>query len=202
LCEVAIRFNLPIIADEVYNLLNYTSLIGGKSDSCQVPMSMSALGYPNVISMSSFSKILAPGLRVGFIEFPTKEYADKFNRLGFFCSGSNPGQFASCIVLKTIDTIDTTTGSSVLYTHIQRLRCAYASRYTALTKAILEFSAKLLPAGVENQLLIEGIDDANRPVGGYFIWVKMPIWAISVEKNGETVVDPSVFVALAREKYR
>lgn len=177
LCEAAERFHLMVVADEVYNLLNYSALIGGISPMCRDPTSMSVLGSSNVISISSFSKILAPGLRVGWIEFPTAELASQYRHLGFFRSGSNTSQFSSCVVLKIIEKIDSVSGKSMLFTHISRLREIYAERYIALTNSIRLYSTQMLPPGYENQLIVEGLDDPNRAVGGYFIWVKVPEWA-------------------------
>ncbi|CAM9184493.1 unnamed protein product [Ectocarpus fasciculatus] len=193
LCDVAERFGLPVVADEVYNLLNYSSLVSGVSPSCPIPTSMSALGCPQIISVSSFSKILAPGLRVGWVEFPTIEYVDMYSGLGFYCSGSNTSQFSSCVVLKTMEQLDHASGQSVLVTHINRLRAAYAEGYEALTGSINKHSQTLLPAGEKNQLRIEGHGDPSRPIGGYFLWVKIPDWAVAV--------GPKVILEKAQKDY-
>lgn len=68
LIELSKKYNFLIVADEVYQLLNFETL--------PPPTPMFALEtslYPSasdstVISIGSFSKILGPGLRLGWIE--------------------------------------------------------------------------------------------------------------------------------------
>ena len=183
ICALAELHQLPIISDEVYNLLNYSVNLNKFPDPSNAPVSMSSLGCPYVISLSSFSKILAPGLRVGWIEFPTDQLAEQYKSLGFWCSGSNSSHFSSCIVVKTMEMVNSVTGQSELYNHICNLRSAYACRYTTLCSSLVTYSADMLPPGEGNQLIIEGWGDPNRPVGGYFIWVKLPVWATASQQS-------------------
>src|SRR4029078_11002424 len=62
LMQLAKEYDFIIVADEVYQLLNYTQ---------RPPKSFSAyLDVENIISLGSFSKILAPGLRLGLLQAP------------------------------------------------------------------------------------------------------------------------------------
>jgi len=70
--KIARKYNMLLITDDVYDLLTYTNdpipprLV---TLDASVPMSKSSGNiYGNTISNCSFSKLLAPGLRFGFIE--------------------------------------------------------------------------------------------------------------------------------------
>lgn len=70
LLALARRYNMLIICDDVYDLLDYTGkkplprLVHMDRDSCSDE-------FGNVVSNSSTSKIVAPGLRFGWIETAT-----------------------------------------------------------------------------------------------------------------------------------
>jgi DNA-binding transcriptional MocR family regulator len=65
LVELANKYNFFIIADEVYQLLHFDT-----ETSFRLPAPFSALDddkSPHVFAVGSFSKILGPGLRVGWV---------------------------------------------------------------------------------------------------------------------------------------
>jgi DNA-binding transcriptional MocR family regulator len=73
LVELAQNHEFLLVADEVYHLLSYTE---------RPPKSFAAyIDVENVISLGSFSKILAPGLRLGWLQaHPNK--IKRFNTCG------------------------------------------------------------------------------------------------------------------------
>ena len=59
LIDLAKEFKLLIVCDDVYNLLWY------EGDSCPKRLLQSDKEGSNIISNGTFSKVLAPGVRVG-----------------------------------------------------------------------------------------------------------------------------------------
>ena len=141
--SVAKEHGILIVADEVYTLLTY-----GTSP----PPSMATLGE-NVLSVGSFSKILAPGLRVGWIE-GSPEQLKRLSAWGVIDSGGHLSHFASCVVA-------TTMMSRALDTHLGHLRKVYQERCKCLVDALRD----TLPEDCS----------ATSPEGGYFVWVELPM---------------------------
>ncbi len=94
LMELSRENDFLILADEVYHLLSYDQ---------QPPKAFAAWTEdPHVLSLGSFSKILAPGLRLGWIQAGT----EKFQTLagcGLLDSGGGLNPFTSAIVREVID---------------------------------------------------------------------------------------------------
>jgi DNA-binding transcriptional MocR family regulator len=65
---MARQYNMLLITDDVYDLLTYTSDPIPPRLVTLDAMSPSENIYGNTISNCSFSKLLAPGLRFGFME--------------------------------------------------------------------------------------------------------------------------------------
>lgn len=138
-----------VAADEVYQLLGYEG---------EVPPAMATLiDRGNIVSMGSFSKILAPALRVGWIQASTA-LVTRMLESGWVNSGGAVNQFASLIVSQAID-------SGALDAHLAWLRGVYRSRRDAMHEAL--------------NAHFGGIARWQRPRGGYFFW-------ITLEKDIET----------------
>jgi 2-aminoadipate transaminase len=132
-----------LVADEVYHLLTY-------SGAPPRPLAASA-GRGGVLSLGSFSKILAPGLRLGWIQGS----ADLLRRLatcGFLDSGGGLAPFTSAIVRSLLE-------QGAQEAHLQRLRSTYGARVQALAAAL---QASLGAAAV-----------TLSPAGGFFLWVRL-----------------------------
>lgn len=137
------KHNFVIIADEVYHLLHLTE---------KPPLSFAGfLDQGNIISLGSFSKILAPGLRLGWI-ITSLSLIKKFLRCGLLDSGGGLNPFTSAIVHQIIV-------SNELARHIDNLRSIYMTRSAVLNTALTRY----LP-DVSYQI----------PAGGYFFWVRLP----------------------------
>ncbi|MBU1340893.1 MAG: PLP-dependent aminotransferase family protein [Proteobacteria bacterium] len=144
LVSICAQKNVLVIADEVYHFLNY-------SDDPPPPMGTWCDRCP-LISLGSFSKILAPGLRLGWMHTSEKRVT-KMAGSGLLVSGGGFNPFTSEIVNSIVRL-------GLLTPHIQHLKNIY-------TKRIETFSSQLketLPDQAVFQI----------PKGGYFIWVRFP----------------------------
>ena len=144
LIRICAQKNLLVVADEVYHLLNYTD---------EPPPSMGSLsGQCPLISLGSFSKILAPGLRLGWMH-TSPDLVKKMAGSGLLISGGGLNPFTSEIVNSAICL-------GVLKTHIQHLKQVYHQR--------IKIFCDHLRMHLSDQAVFQV------PKGGYFIWVRFP----------------------------
>lgn len=140
--NLAIQHNFLIVADEVYQFLYYEdkppSAYGTMTDSDQV------------VSLGSFSKILAPAMRLGWVQ-TSALLRNKFKAAGFLNSGGSLNHISSLIVRQAIH-------NKSLKTHIEILKEAYRNRVLAMDKALHEH--------------FNDIAAWTRPGGGYFFWLQ------------------------------
>jgi DNA-binding transcriptional MocR family regulator len=144
LVELSRKHNFLIFADEVYHLLNY-----GPEPP---PPVASFIDADTVLSLGSFSKILAPGLRLGWIQTGPrllKQIVD----CGLLDSGGGLNPFTSAVVHSAIE-------MGLQNSQLATLRATYTERKGALCNALKE----CLPESVR---FIE-------PDGGFFIWLVFP----------------------------
>lgn len=145
LVELADEFDLLVAADEVYHLLEYGDVVP--------PQPMSAwIDSGRVLSLGTFSKILSPGLRLGWVHAAAPLLA-RLVGSGIVTSGGGLNPFTSALVTSIIR-------SGALGRNIDMLRAEYRQRLTALDGALRTH----LPDGVTWHL----------PTGGYFVWVTLP----------------------------
>ena len=150
------QHNFLLVADEVYHLLNYSG---------QPPKPLAAeTEAGNVISLGSFSKILAPGLRLGWIQ-ANPEDIQRFINSGLLNSGGGMNPFTTAIVCRVLET-------GGLDQNIAKLIATYRDRLTVMDSALRRY----LP-GVEYTL----------PRGGYFFWIHLPngINATELQRRAE-----------------
>lgn len=133
-----------IVADEVYHLLNYTV----------TPPSTFAifLESERVFSIGSFSKILAPGLRLGWIQTSPKLMQATLQK-GLLASGGGFNHFTSGIVRSVVEL-----GWQERY--LNRLKEIYRERVAIMADALQHH----LPAEIKVKV----------PEGGYFFWLTLP----------------------------
>ena len=132
-----------ILADEVYHFLNYSDW--------QVKPFAVYTDLETVISLSSFSKILAPGLRLGWMQ----AHPNRIKHLvtsGLLDSGGGLNPFTSAIMRELIEVGD-------LEQNITGLKVAYHSRLAVMNAAL----RRELPQA-----------DFKTPEGGFFFWVRLP----------------------------
>lgn len=133
-----------IAADEVYQLLHH---------GAPPPPSFGTLiEQGNVLSLGSFSKILAPGMRLGWIQ-TNAELMRIFTASGALVSGGNFNHFTSHIVRQLME-------DGELLSFVAHLRSSYAARAEAMDSAL--------------HTHLEGIATWQKPLGGYFFWLELP----------------------------
>lgn len=148
LVEMARAHDFLVITDEVYHLLSYTS------GAQKPPKSFAASIEPdgeNVISLGSFSKILAPGLRLGWLQAHS-ERIKRFNTCGLLDSGGGLNPFTSTIVRQVIE-------SGGLENNVNKLINIYSGRLQVMDAAL----RRHLPT-----------TQYSVPGGGYFFWLRLP----------------------------
>lgn len=142
LVELLRRHDVPLIEDDTYAELYF-----GR----QAPLATKALDTTGlVLHVSSFSKSLAPGYRVGWVA--AGRYAQKIQRLKLSASLATtiPVQIALADFLK----------QGAFDTHLRRLRSALEVQEASMAAAI----ERHFPRGTR----------ITRPRGGYFVWVELP----------------------------
>lgn len=142
IADVAARAGLTVLSDEVYRLLGF----GGDA-----PPSLATPDRPHVLALQSFSKVLAPGLRLGWIEGDPARL-DAVEASGLLQSGGGLAPLAEALVGELL-------ASGEVLAHVGRLRRTYESRAAALAEAL---AAELPEARL------------GAPQGGYFVWVHLP----------------------------
>jgi 2-aminoadipate transaminase len=135
--------NMLVIADEVYQLLYF--------DDDKTPPNPLKYYHENFISLGSFSKILAPSLRLGWIHASPK-ILNKIILSGQLDSSGGLNPFISSLVHKMLD-------NGSLNEHIIETRKILKERCDILYNRI---SHKL-----DNDLIV------NKPLGGYFLWLTL-----------------------------
>ena len=135
------QYDFLIIADEVYQLLSYFD---------RPPPALGTFdNAKNVVSLGSFSKILAPGMRLGWIQ-TSSVLRDKLASNGFVNSGGSINHFSSHIVRFAIDL-------GLQEQHVSQLCRAYRARVEAMEDALGQYFGSLA--------------QWTRPDGGYFFWL-------------------------------
>lgn len=142
LVALARRHHVPVVEDDPYSELRFEGV---------ATPSLAALDDDWVIQLGTFSKTLAPGLRLGWVR-------------------ASQGLLAQLTVLKQATDLHTSTLSqravSRLLTtfdyegHLERLRSVYRARALAMDRAL----QRSMPAGTR----------WLRPQGGLFFWVELP----------------------------
>ena len=159
LVEKAKELDIPLVEDNPYGDLWYEE---------EPPLPLAARNPEGVIYMGSFSKVLAPGLRIGFIVAPQSVYG-KLTQAKQAADLHTPS-FNQRVVAEVIK-------DGFLDRHVPTIRAMYkAQRDVMLTALEREM------AGLDVQW--------TRPVGGMFLWVKLPagmdaqaLLAKAVERN-------------------
>ncbi len=147
LLDLAHRHDLLIVEDDVYRNLAFTA---------DVPPSLYALDATDhgetVIHLSSFSKILAPGLRLGWV-LAAPCHTQRLISSGLTCSGGGANPFVAY-------TVAIFGQQGWLEPHIARLVARYRQRRDAMLTAL----ERAMPPGVR----------WTHPQGGFFVWLTLP----------------------------
>lgn len=143
LVELAGRYGIPVLEDDPYGELRFSG----------TPLpALSALDTERVvIRLGTFSKTLAPGLRIGWIHGPT-DLVRKFTiaKQASDLHSATINQRAAARLLETFDYDG----------NLAKLRTTYGARRTAMMRAL----ESAMPGG----------SSWTRPDGGLFLWVRLP----------------------------
>jgi 2-aminoadipate transaminase len=140
---LASQFDLLIVEDDPYGLLRY--------EGEAVPPIKSFDEDRRVAYLGSFSKILAPGFRVGWMSAPPAlmRKAVLAKQAQDLCTNTF-GQFAIFEAMR----------ANVLFPHIEKIKQLYRRKRDLMLKAVArEFPSELT---------------WNRPEGGLFLWMVLP----------------------------
>ena len=143
LMSLSREHDLLVVADEVYHLLDF--------GTPPPPPLASHASSTRVLSLGSFSKICAPGLRLGWIH-GASTLLNTLMDSGLVQSGGGLNPFASGIMRSMIDLGLADAG-------LDQLRAVYAERAAVMCRALHDE----LPMAT----FVE-------PRGGYFVWVELP----------------------------
>ncbi|HEX8693040.1 MAG TPA: PLP-dependent aminotransferase family protein [Longimicrobium sp.] len=160
LVELARRFEVPLVEDDAYGFLRY--------DGAQVP-ALRALDADWVLYVGSFSKILAPGLRVGWMVVPEALVPT----LSILKHGSDLDvtSLAQRCLSAFLD-------SGALPAHLDRLRAEYRARRDAILAALERHFPRTVRWSV--------------PAGGMFVWASLPAGGDAVELLRRAVASEQV----------
>lgn len=142
LLRLSVEHDFLIVADEVYHSLSY--------EGVPPPAFGTHIEYGSVVSLGSFSKILAPALRLGWIQTAPRQI-QRLLSSGQINSGGSLNHYTSHIVRLAIDL-------GLQEKHLTTLREEYGRRAVAMNAALEKFFSK------DAQWL--------RPTGGYFFWLR------------------------------
>ncbi|WP_334189111.1 aminotransferase-like domain-containing protein [Noviherbaspirillum sp.] len=162
LVETCARLGLPLIEDDPYGALSY------RGEPLPKMLGMNPHG---VIYMGSFSKVLTPGIRLGYVVAPVPlvrklEQAKQAADL-------HTSQLTQMVVHEVVK-------DGFLTQHIPTIRALYADRCQVMLSAMDEFFPKSATW--------------TRPEGGMFIWVTLPKHIDSMKLLEEAIAQHVAFV--------
>lgn len=160
LVELARRFQVPLVEDDAYGFLRY--------DGAPLP-ALRALDADWVLYVGSFSKILAPGLRVGWMIVPEALVP----ALSILKHGSDLD-----VTSLSQRCISAFLDAGSLPAHLAALRAEYRARREAMLGAL----ERHFPRTVRWTL----------PAGGMFVWVTLPAGSDTVELLRRAVASENV----------
>ena len=162
LAAFAQRASFPVIEDDPYGALDYAG--------APLPTLLS-MAPEHVVHLGSFSKVLAPGLRVGYIIAP-EELHFKLVQAKQATDLHTPS-LTQRIVYEVVK-------DGFLDRHVPTIRALYRDQCEAMLRAL----ERHMPAGVE----------WNRPEGGMFVWVKLPQHIDSMKLLEQAIAQNVAFV--------
>lgn len=143
LLELSYRHSIPIVEDDPYWELRY--------EGEHLPSLKSMDTEGNVIYLGTFSKILSPGLRLGWVVAP-REVIDQMVKAKQ-SADLHTDSLAQRIVARVCST-------GLLDQHIETMKPVYRERRDAMLRALADH----LPPGSR----------WSRPEGGLFLWATLP----------------------------
>lgn len=142
LVELAATRRIPIIEDDIYGNLHF---------GANRPWPIKSFDHAgNVMLCSSFSKILSPSLRLGYIA-AGRYHADILMRKALNSGATNP--VTQAVVARFLE-------SAAFDRHVRGLRRAYEKQTMRMAEAVTHY----FPPGTR----------LSQPQGGFVLWVELP----------------------------
>ncbi|KAI1377062.1 PLP-dependent transferase [Hypoxylon crocopeplum] len=181
LVQLARKYDILLIADDVYDFLAWPADDHLPHEGLEVPPRLVDIDrqmagtskWGNTVSNGSFSKLVAPGLRVGWCE-AAPSFIYGISRVGATLSGGCQSQYTSFL-------IDHMLVSGALEEHVQNVLIpTYRKRYNTLVDAI---KTHLYPLGIKisighpyeaNAKDHDGNCIRTMLAGGYFLYIDFP----------------------------
>lgn len=141
IAELAYEYNFFVLEDDAYVELNFT---GEKLPSIY------SLAPKRVIYLSTFSKTIAPGIRMGW----AVAEESIINKMRMLKSDGSTSVFVQEIVSQFLSNIH-------FNSHMKHINTLYESRKNSMIEAIEDY--------------FDGEVSYNLPAGGFFLWLTFPI---------------------------
>ena len=158
----ASALGLPIVEDNPYGELWFDE---------PPPLPLTARNPEGCVYLGSFSKVLAPGLRLGFMVAPKSLYPKLLQAKQ--AADLHSPSFNQRMVAEVMK-------DGFLERHVPTIRALYKSQRDAMLTAM----TREMPAGVE----------WNTPAGGMFLWVRLPQGMNAIELLPQAVERNVAFV--------
>jgi 2-aminoadipate transaminase len=164
LVDLASRYGVPIVEDDPYGELRY--------EGEHLPSLKSLDASGGVMYLGTFSKILAPGLRLGWVVASPQA-------MEVLLHGKQPADLHTGMV-QQMATYEVTTREGFLEGQVERIKAFYKERRDVMLRAIEEH----FPADAH----------FTRPAGGMFVWAELPMMVDTRELLVEAVKQKVAFV--------
>jgi 2-aminoadipate transaminase len=168
LLEIAREYDLIILEDNPYGMLRFE----GEAPPTLATLEQEETGsVDRVVYLGTFSKIFAPGVRLGWIH-ARQDILHNVNlvKQGSDLCSSNLSQMLVCAYFRRVDWRG----------YVARLTELYRERRDAMLDALAEF----MPEGVQ----------WPRPEGGFFVWVTLPFYVDATEMLPQALAQNVAYV--------
>jgi 2-aminoadipate transaminase len=162
LAAYALRAPFPVVEDDPYGALDYAG---------EPLPTLLSMAPEHIVHLGSFSKVLAPGLRIGYLIAP-EDLHFKLVQAKQATDLHTPS-FTQRIVYEVVK-------DGFLDTHVPKIRTLYRDQCDAMIAALERY----MPEGVT----------WNRPEGGMFIWASVPESIDTMKLLEEAVAQHVAFV--------
>jgi len=142
LVELAVNYDIPVVDDNPYGDIRFSGE--------RVP-TLKSLGGDEVIALRTFSKLMAPGLRIAWMNGP-KAVMGQFEKVKQ-CTDLHTATFPQYIVYEFLK-------QGLLEPHVEKIKENYLVKRDLMISAMEED----FPAGIT----------WTHPEGGLFLWVELP----------------------------
>jgi len=168
LLKIAREYDLIILEDNPYGMLRFE----GEAPPTLAALEQEETGrVDRVVYLGTFSKIFAPGVRLGWIHArPDILHNVNLVKQGSDLCSSNLSQMLVCAYFRRSDWRG----------YVERLTNAYRERRDAMLDALAEF----MPQGVH----------WTRPEGGFFVWVTLPSYVDATAMLPEAIARNVAYV--------